>query len=432
MRVNAFVSSFIGALLVSAPMVFGSGEKENAGSQTAGEQEAQTIRVLVRPDEGDIVADYTEQFEQETGHTVEVDFVGWDQIHDKILSVLLGGGAGYDVVFIPDANAMEFMPTGEFQPLNDMIPDEERDEWLTSVLEYYQYEGDQLGIPWYSGGAHMAYNEAYLNDAGVDPASIDTWEDFLEASRQVVDSGVVEYAYIPTANYPGAWHYNWGSMVVSMGGRFFDENMEPAFTSGAGVEALEILVEGVEEGVFDAAGVSMNDYEALKSFQAGDTAFMLNSTWSANQATLPDQSSVADDVGFMPIPGASEDAGGLVYAGAFGIMQSSDSKQAARAWIETITSEEAQFDHATKGANLPTRTALLTDPQRSQIADEWPIYPDLAEQVSRGRFGPRIAWLDPARRVFASMLQSALSGDRSPQEAVEWAAGEIRSLQEEQ
>lgn len=389
-----------------------------------------TLRVLVRPDEGNIVHAYTQKFERQTGIKVIVDFVGWDKIHDKTISILAAGGAGYDVVFIPSANAVEFPATEQFVPLDDLIPPEKRGKWLPAVLDLYTYKGHLIAIPWYSGGAHMIYNSAYLAQAGVDPNEIKTWDDFLGACKKIKATGVVKYCFIPSAKYPGNYYYNWGTITLSMGGKFFDKELNPVFNQGAGLEALKLLVQGTQEGLFDPAGIAMDDYETLKAFQAGgNSAFLLDSTWSATQSTLPEVSAVAEDAKIMLIPGSPEHrTGGLLYAGGFGVMKSSQHKTEAEQYIMFLTSKEPQMLHAILGANLPTRVSLFSDPERAAIEKGWPIYGKLADQVKYGEFGPLITWLDPLRRVLATAVQDALAGRKTPKEALDWAASQALKL----
>lgn len=70
------------------------------------------ISVLIRPDEGGVFEKYVPLFEAETGVKVTVDFVSWDEITAKTLTTLASGGGGYDVVFIPSADATKLMAGG--------------------------------------------------------------------------------------------------------------------------------------------------------------------------------------------------------------------------------------------------------------------------------------------------------------------------------
>ena len=138
---------------------------------------------------------------------------------------------------------------------------------------------------------------------------------------------------------------------------------------------------GVKEGYFNPAGIAMSDYDALIEFGTGATAFMINSTWSATQATRnPELSSVYENAEIALLPG---EFGTYLYGGAFGVLTASDNKDAAKAFIQFITSEEAQKDHAIEGGNLPTRVSLFTD---ADISAAWKGYDVLSAQLDHDDF----------------------------------------------
>ncbi|MFW6380970.1 MAG: ABC transporter substrate-binding protein [Bacillota bacterium] len=402
------------------------------GTLASVKADAATIKMMVRPDEGNVIETFTEKFEEETGIEVQVDYVGWDQISTKTTSALMNQGGGYDILFIPSANKKRFAAMDQFVALDQWYSADEKEEFLSTVLDYYTYNGDMIGVPWYSGGAHFVYNADYLEQAGVDPEQIDTWQDLLAVSGDITADSDAEFAFTPSAKYPGNYYYNYGTMVYAMGGRFVDEDNQPVFNQGVGLEALEILVEGVENEVFNPSGVSLDDYETLKVFQSGKSAFMINSTWSANQAQNPEASNVAESAKIMPIPGGNDqETGGLMYAGAFGVVKASENKDEAVEYLKYLTGEEAQTMHAIEGNNLPTLLSLFEGEQRQAINEEWPVYGQLIDQVEAGVFGLDVLWLDPFRQDLASAVQDALSGKKSPQTALDWAAERAQEYIEE-
>ena len=389
-----------------------------------------TIRALIRPDEGGNVAKYAAQFEQETGIQVQVDFVGWAEIHDKTVTTLASGGGGYDIVFIPSANAVEFASGGWFEPIDDLIPDGERDQWLSSVVDLYTFEGILIAMPWYSGGAHMAYNQEILDAAGVDPQTIVTWDDFMTACQTIMDSGAAEFCFSPSAKYPGNFYYNWGTMVASRGGDFFDADGNPIFQDGdAALAAMEMIKTGVDQGYFDPAGIALDDYETLIEFGTGKTAFLLDSTWSVTQANRNQElSGVTGKANLILIPGSGDiRTGGYIYAGGLGLLATSEHKDEARQFLQYLTSEEAQEHHAIEGANLPTRTALFEDPD---IAASWPGFETLAEQVSDGKFPPQFTWFEEWRRSAATAVQDVMGGRKTSQEAIDWLVEETNRIRQ--
>lgn len=382
------------------------------------------ISVLVRPDEGGVFEKYVPLFETETGVKVTVDFVSWDEITAKTLTTLASGGGGYDVVFIPSADATKLMAGAWFEPISDLIA-EERELWLEALVNFYSdSDGNLLGMPWYSGASHFVYNKAILETAGVDPETLTTWNAVLDACKKIKESGAAEFCFTPSAKYPGNFYYNWGSVAHSFGAKFFDEDGNILFDNEAAVlTATKMYETGAKEGYFNPAGIAMSDYDALIEFGTGATAFMINSTWSATQATRnPELSSIYENAEIALLPG---EFGTYLYGGAFGILTSSDNKDAAKAFIKFITSEEAQKDHAIEGGNLPTRIALFTD---AEIIAAWEGYEVLSAQLKHGDFAPKLEWFDSWRKIAATAIQDVMSQNKTAEAAIEWLKIETETI----
>lgn len=398
---------------------------------TTAPAEAVTLHMLVRPDEGNNVADYAAKFEKETGIKVAVDFVSWADITNKTLTTLAAGGGGYDIVFMPNADAPKLAAGGWFEPINDVIPDSDRANWLESVVKFYTFDGNLLAMPWYSGGAHMAYNKEILTNAGVDPATIKTWDDFMNACKAIKEKKAAEFCFAPSAKHPGDFYYNSGTMIFSRGGQFFDKDGAPVFQNGtAALDTFKMLADGVKEGYFDKAGTAMDDYETLVEFGTGKTAFLLDSTWAATQANRnKDLSKFVDKVGYILVPGTADvRSNAFLYAGGLGILKTSTHKEEAKKYLAFQTSAEAQKDHAIKGANMPTRVALFKDPD---IIAAWPGFADLAAQLGYGDFVPAVSWLDEFRTSEATAVQNVMTGAKTPQEAVDWLVTEADRIRKQ-
>ncbi len=387
--------------------------------------EAVTIKMLVRPDEGGNIAKFKEQFLAETGITVQVDEAAWSDISNKTLTTLAAGGGGYDIVFMPSADATKLIAGEWFEPLTDLIPEDQKADWASAVLDFYTVDGQIMAMPWYAGGAHMAYNKDILAAAGVDPASIVTWDDFMAACETIKTTGAATYCLTPSAKYAGEFYYNWGTMYLSRGGELFDESGAPIFqNSSKALDTFQMLKDGIDKGYFNKAGLDMTDYDTLIDFGTGSTAFMLNSTWSATQANKNAEiSTVTGKVGYILVPGMGDvRSNAYLYAGGLGLLKTSENKDAAKQFIVYMTSAEAQKHHAIEGANMPTRVALYQD---ADIASAWNGFAELAAQLSYGEFVPSETWFDEWRQTgLAPAIQEVISGTKTPQEAVDWLVGE--------
>ena len=398
---------------------------------TAASAEPVTIKLLLRPDEGETIATFAAQYEAETGNTVEVDFVGWGEIYNKTLTTLASGGGGYDIIFIPSANVVEFTSGGWFEPINDIIPSDQVGDWLPPVVDLYTVDGNLLAMPWYSGGAHMAYNMSVLDAAGVDPAGIKTMDDFMAACEAVKTSGAAEFCFSPSAKYPGNFYYNWGTLSATTGEPLFDDAGAPLFAdNGSAGFGFDLMATGIDNGYFDPAGVALDDYETLIEFGAGTTAFLLDSTWAVTQASKNEElSGITGNVGYILIPGSDTvESAGYLYAGGMGLMASSENKEVAKQLMQYLTSEEAQKFHAIEGANLPTRVALFTD---ADIAAAWDGFDMLASQLNYGSFPPQFGWFEEWRQSAASLTQDVIRGDKSAADAATELAAETDRLRQE-
>jgi len=398
------------------------------GTQAPTRAQGTTLKAIIRPDEGGNVAMYVKKFKEQTGIDVQVDFIGWDTIHDKTITTLAGGGGGYDIIFVPSANVVEFTSGGWFEPIDDLITDKTRADWLEAVVKMYTIDGKLLAMPWYAGGAHMAYNKDVLDKAGVDPKSIKTWTDFMAACDKIAKAKAADFCFTPSAKYPGEWYYNWGTMVASLGGEFFDKDGAPIFQkNGEALAAMKVIKDGVDKGYFDKAGVAMDDYETLIAFGKGSVAFLLDSTWSVTQASVNKElSKITGKAGLILIPGSDKvRSGGYLYAGGLGILKSSKNKDAAKQFLTLLTSEEAQKHHAIEGSNMPTRLALYKD---KDIAAKWAGFETLAEQLTYGKFPPQFGWFEEWRRSVAQATQDVMAGKKSPEDAIKFLADEAVRL----
>jgi ABC-type glycerol-3-phosphate transport system substrate-binding protein len=69
------------------------------------------------------VAKYAAEFEQETGIAVQVDFVGWAEIHDKTVTTLASGGGAMTSSSSRPPMQSNLLSGGWFEPIDDLIPE---------------------------------------------------------------------------------------------------------------------------------------------------------------------------------------------------------------------------------------------------------------------------------------------------------------------
>jgi lactose/L-arabinose transport system substrate-binding protein len=168
------------------------------------------------------------------GTKINVVDIGYDNAYDKI-SVGLQANAGLPDVITVETDHMPgyiaAFPHG-FTDLAPTVGDDKADfdpsKWAASS----DAAGHLYSIPWDSGTVALYYRSDYLKDAGIDPASLKTWDDVVAAGEKVKT----------------ATGRTLLSIDVSSGGTFL------------------MLLQEQGKGIFDAAGnIAISSPEAVRA-----------------------------------------------------------------------------------------------------------------------------------------------------------------------
>jgi arabinosaccharide transport system substrate-binding protein len=107
---------------------------------------------------------------------------------------------------------------------------------IQSRLEIYSKEGKLYGMPTHGGAVMAFYNKEILDEAGVDPSKIVTWDDFVEAGKLVkAKTGKPMVAIGRTA------FWDFSTMIGQQGSDVFNENDTVILDNDRNVRALQFL-----------------------------------------------------------------------------------------------------------------------------------------------------------------------------------------------
>lgn len=99
------------------------------------------------------------------------------------LAVSAGSGAP-DVSVIEDSHLAQFVELGALADITDQVAP------YKSLMNPYKWqaaesEGRTYAMPWDSGPVALYYRRDVFEEAGVDPTSIETWDDYYEAAKAI-------------------------------------------------------------------------------------------------------------------------------------------------------------------------------------------------------------------------------------------------------
>ena len=211
-----------------------------------------------------------------------------------------------------------------------------------------------------------------MEKAGMEMPTAPTWEFIRDAAAAMTDRDN-EINGICLRGKAG-----WGeggavitAMSNSFGARWFDMDWNPQFDSEQWANTLNFY-----KGMMDASGPSgyaTNGFnENLSLFQQGKCGMWIDATVAASFVTNPDDSTVADSVGFALAPdnGLGKRSNWL-WAWALAIPAGTQKQEAAQQFIEWATGTDyIELVAANEGwANVPpgARTSLYENPNYQEV-----------------------------------------------------------------
>src|SRR5690606_10577550 len=134
------------------------------------------------------------------------------------------------------------------QDVTDRIPENYQEGVLPGAWTTVEYEGRRYGLPWILDTKYLFYNEEMLKAAGFD-APPKTWEELLQQAQAIKDQGLVEFPIVWSWAQAEAVICDYTTLLAAFGGEFLDADGQPAFHTGAGLQALQYMTGSIESGL---------------------------------------------------------------------------------------------------------------------------------------------------------------------------------------
>lgn len=363
--------------------------------------------------ENDIRA-MTQNFQkQHPDVSVNLEFVPYEALHDKIVAARGAGGNGYDVVLFDAIWPAEFTRFDLLQDVSARITPEEKDKVFPGAMNTVIYKGKTLGMPWILDTKYLYYNKAMLSKAGITTPP-QTWQQVLDDAKIIKQKKIVNYPLVWSWSQAEALVCDYTTLVSGFGGQFY-QNGKLNFSSPASLKALNLMKSSLDDGLSNPASREYLEEDVRKSFSNGDAAFALNWTYMYNMANDPKQSKVAGDVGIMPAPGdAPGQAGGVNGSMGLGIAKGSTHPEQAWQYIQYMTSQPVQNQYAR--LSLPIWKSSYQDPAVKKDQESLIAAADKSLNVMLSR--PETADYSRLSNQLQQQLQQVLLGKTTAQDAM--------------
>ncbi len=342
-------------------------------------------------------------------------------LYESIVLSMREKTGNYDVIFMDDTWAPEFLTNKWLSPLSNSLEDNDFIKAPFDIGRYPDASGDAYAMPVVGNVAMFAWNRAIF-DAHDLPKPL-SWTDVLESAATINansdTSGLVFRGVkgnpIVTGFLPILWGY--GADVV-------DKDGKATLNSPEAKQALETFLAMKE---YAPRGVDVyNADEVRDSLQTGTTAMAIE-VWPAWVPNLDDHeiSSVVGDMEIMAPPAEVGDPAPMLGIWQLAIPADSANKTQAEAFLKFATSPAIQKSLALDYGMPPTRHSVYFD---ADVLGKYRWYPEQAEALKTGKARPRIHNWSEVESILGDFLQMAMMGQMTAEQALDQAQQRINRI----
>jgi multiple sugar transport system substrate-binding protein len=356
---------------------------------------------------------------------VNLEFVPYEALHDKITLAQGAGSGGYDVVLFDVIWPAEFAQNGILLDITDKVPAAYNDDVLPGAWSTVDYDGKRYGLPWILDTKYLFYNTEMLQKAGFDKPPA-TWDELIEQAKAIKAAGIVEYPIVWSWAQAEAVICDYTTLLAAYQGTFLDADGKPAFQSGGGLEALQYMKATLDDGITNPNSTEYLEEDVRRVFSSGQAAFALNWTYMYNLGNDPAESQVAGKVGVAPAPGEAGKTTVSAVNGSMGlgITAASEHPDESLKYIEFLTSQPIQNQFAR--LSLPIWGSSYSDP--AVVGGQEALVE--AAKIGLGAMYPRPTTPSYVElsTILQQAIQQALLGQVSPEDALNDAASQAERL----
>ena len=310
------------------------------------------------------------------GVQVSIEYMPWKDVYAKVITGYKAGTL--PEVATPDPTPlMTFAAKGLILPLDDVIEEIGKEDFLPQGLQQCEYQGHYYAVPYRLQSTALYYRKDLLKEKSLNPPT--NWDEWLEVSKALTEDtngdGVIDRWGCALPYGRTGWtdtHLYY--MMWQLGGAMFDENNNVVFNSPEVREAMEFFKKMFPYSPKGCETYSY--YDSISAFTTGKAAMTVY--YGRIIGTLVhDAPELKDKVGavLIPIP----KGGKRVYsigAGMFTVFKDSKYPDLGKEFIKDFMNSKyfADFCNATPLHAIPSRksTAESEEFKKNEIIKAYP------------------------------------------------------------
>ncbi len=386
-----FLSLVLATTLATSAMLTGcssSGDADASGKTK--------VSVWAMGDEGKRLPEMVEDFEKEPENIdIEVQSIPWDQAHDKLLTAV-ASGKGPDVVQMGTSWMPEFADAGILTDLSEYVekyPNLDTKNFYEGALQSNEYEGKQVGVPWYIETRVLYYRKDLAKEVGYENAP-KTWDEFLDLSTKLAARGDKFYGIdMNLKDQFFATTYAWQN-----GWKFDADNAK--FNTPEFKETIEYLKQFYDNGLTP----KQSDMDITQAFKEGILPMFISGPWMIKPLN---EANIEGEWGVATLP-AKKTGTSFMGGSNLTLFENSKNKDAAVEFISYMMDEENQMKWLEIADCLPSTKVAWEN--EALAGDE--ILSVFGEQINDANSSPMLKpWESIAQELNATLEKIFVGGE---------------------
>lgn len=366
----------------------------------------------------------TAKFTEQTGIPVRVDNESWEDVRPKA-AVAANVGSGPDIILGWFDDPHQY--PDKLVPVTDLAEylGRKYGGWYDAAARYGKRDGEWIGLPLGAAGARMVYRKSMVQDAGFETFPTD-YQEVLNVAKKLKEQGTPMGMALGRAVGDGnGWLH---TILWGFGGKMVDDDNNVVLASQETVNALEYVKELHE--AFIPGTLSWLDPNNNKVFLAEEISATNNgiSIWyAAATSEDPKMQALAEDIEHAQMPvgpvGRPTELHLFTQAMVFGY---TPYPNAAKEYLRFMWERE-QYEPWQLAATGYVSHPLAAYEENSVWQDipKARPYQDCVKNMLWNGYSGDLGYASAAAMadyIVVDMFGQAASGQRSPQEAAEFAA----------
>lgn len=419
MKKNLLRISTMLLALVMVVSIVGCGKK-NTSSENKAEKKSINILMEDVPDT-QCVLGRLHEFTEATGIEVNVESVNYSSMHEKILTQMLSATNAYDVIVVDCYWVGEFAAAGWMEPLDKYIADSGFDTsvYIDSMMNMVgQVDGTTYMLPFYNYMLSLIYRKDVWAEQGLDIP--DTMEEYVDACKKITEAtGGTMAGAVMQGLRPDPIAMEWCNYLFSCGGDFYDDAGNVTINSPEAVRALELYVDNMKNAAPSGAPGFGFD-EAFNVIAQGNAASYVTYNWMLPRLENTEESSVAGKCDITPMPGGVSLNAGWGWA----IPHNAEDKETSWKFLQWVESFDVCKARAMDGGS-PTRSDVMSD---AEVLAKCPYLDTVEAIMETAKMIPVMEDAPQLIEVLGRELSEAVTGNKTPQEALDTLAAEMEDM----